>query len=120
MHKVDGFELEFTSRTSWKANRYVNRTLIDTVPVAWTKGFRHDKASKTTLAEVWYQNPADLQSMLARSEPFVIALAAAKDYEPTTIEFKEFRGVFEVQATGRSLSPISIETIVLRRLKAKD
>ena len=33
-------------------------------------------------------------------------------------QFKEFRGVFEVAPTGRLLSENSLETKVLRRVKA--
>jgi hypothetical protein len=34
-HSVDGFDLKYTSRTSWKAERRERGTLIDIVPVTW-------------------------------------------------------------------------------------
>lgn len=39
-HLVDGFGLKFTSRTSWKAQRYEFGSKIDVIPVTWTKGLQ--------------------------------------------------------------------------------
>jgi hypothetical protein len=53
-------------------------------------------------------------------EPFVVAVAAAKDYSRHPHEFDGFRALFEVVPTGRILSENSIETKVLRRVTSRD
>ena len=87
--------------------------LVDTVPVTWTKG--RWQAGSDVFQEVWFQNEADLEAHRTRTEPFRVALAIAKDYNEHPHQFQEFRGIFEVQATGERLSDISIQTKVLRR-----
>jgi hypothetical protein len=47
-----------------------------------------------------------------------VALAVAHDYEVQPHKFRQFVGIFEVAATGKVLSDISIETEVLRRIQA--
>jgi hypothetical protein len=47
-----------------------------------------------------------------------VALAIAHDYAVQPHAFKEFVGVFEVVATGKIVSDISIETEVRRRVQA--
>ena len=88
--------------------------LIDAIPVTWTHGRKGD------VQEVWYQNAAELEAARLGSAPFVVAVAHAKDPEAEPPEFHEFRGVFEVLATGKRLSEQSIETKVIRRLRAGD
>jgi hypothetical protein len=51
-------------------------------------------------------------------KPFIVALAIAKDYNVMPHAFDEFRGLFEVVTTGKTLSTNSIETRVLRRDRA--
>jgi hypothetical protein len=116
-HEVDGYDLTFTSRTSWKAERRRGGKLIDVVPVTWTKGIRGN--GKIEFLEVWLRSK-ELKEYNSRTEPFVVALAIAKDYNQTPHSFQEFRGLFEVQATGTLLSDRSIETRVLRRIKRTD
>jgi hypothetical protein len=112
-HTVDGYDLTFTSRRSWKAHRRVRGRLIDVVPVTWTKGRRQDPVSKEIFQEVWYQDPSEMAARLSDPTPFVVALATAKDYNVLPHAFHEFRGLFEVVATGKSLGPHSIETKVI-------
>ena len=117
-HVVDGFELKFTSRTSWKAARYASGRLVDIVPVTWTKGRRQELGSAEVFQEVWYQAHAELEERNSDPTPFIVALAIAKDYAEMPRQFKEFRGVFEVAPTGKLLSENSLETKVLKRVKA--
>lgn len=113
-HSIDGYDLTFTSRRSWKANLRARGKIIDIIPVTWTHGRKGD------VQEVWYQNPDELEEARLRDVPFVVALAHAKDPYAEPSEFHEFRGVFEVIATGGRLGEQSIETKVIRRLKADD
>ena len=117
-HVVDGFDLTFTSRTSWKAERRLGGKIIDIVPVTWTKGRRQDPSTKEVFQEVWYQNHHEMISQKGSHDPFVVAVARAKDYTKFPHEFAEFVAMFEVIATGVVLSDKSIETKVIRRLRA--
>jgi hypothetical protein len=116
-HEVDGFDLTFTSRRSWKATRRAAGQIVDVVPVTWTKGRRQDPTSKEIMQEVWYQNPAELEAARTSIAPFVVALAVAKDYSVLPHAFQEFRGIFEVVSTGEQLTPQSIQTRVVRRMQ---
>lgn len=112
-HRVDGFDLTFTSRTSWKAERRARGRVIDVVPVVWTKD--RCQAGSSVYQGVSYQSRDEMEKRLADPSPFAVALAVAKDYAKHPHEFKEFVGVFEVTATGERLSDNSIQTRVLRR-----
>ena len=117
-HPVDGYELKFTSRRSWKAERRRRGRVVDIIPVTWTKGRRVDEATREILQEVWYQDEKEMADQAADPRPFVVALATAHDYSTLPHAFKEFVGVFEVSATGNILSKHSIETKLLQRCRA--
>jgi len=117
-HPVDGFDLKFTSRRSWKAERREHGRLVDVVPVTWTKGRRVDAETKELFQEVWYQDPRKLAARAADPTPFVVALAVAHDYSVLPHAFKQFTGTFEVAPTGKFLTEHSLETRVLRRVRA--
>jgi hypothetical protein len=51
---------------------------------------------------------------------FFVAAAARKDPRRAPDKFKEFVGVFEVQATGEILSDWSIETKIVREIREAD
>jgi hypothetical protein len=116
-HAVDGFDLTFTSHTSWKAKRRERGKAIDIIPVTWTKGRRQTAGGP--YQEVWYQDPEEMKQRAADPAPFVVALAAAKDYAIHPHAFKEFVGLFEVTATGEILSDNSIQTQVLQRVRGR-
>jgi hypothetical protein len=116
-HVVDGFEVTFTSRRSWKANVRLHNRLVAVAPVTWTKG--RWQVGGDVFQEVWFHNQADLESHRSSTDPFIVALAIAKDYNEHPHQFEEFRGIFEVQSTGQQLSEISIQTKVLRRFTAR-
>ena len=118
-HDVDGFDLKFTSRTSWKAERRLHGQLLDVIPVTWTKGFKREKISGDTTLTVWFQKPSDLEYRQSSRDPFVVALAIAHNYEEHPHRFKEFRAIYEVVATGTRIDHECIETRVLRRLSPR-
>jgi len=119
-HSVDGFDLRFTGRTSWKAERRLHNRTLDIVPVTWTKGRRQDPSSKEVFLEVWYRSPEELKYRVADPNAFVVALATAKDYRKFPHVFDQFVGLFRVISTGIPLSENSIETSVLERVRAKE
>ena len=115
-HKADGFGLKFTARRSWMALRSLAGRVIDRVPVAWTKGFR--SVGQKRYLEVAYRDSAELAAQQSSTQPFVVAVARAKDYKEYPHRFETFVALFWVKSTGRRLSDNSIETEVLSRLKA--
>jgi hypothetical protein len=119
-HYVDGFELKFTSRTSWKAERRLLNQKLDIVPVTLTKGWRPVASSKEVFLEVWYRNTEELKDRAADPNAFVVALAKAKNNREFPPVFDEFVGIFRVIPTGIPLSENSIETKVLERVRAKE
>jgi len=136
---VDGYELRFVSHTQ-SAERRLNGRLIDVIPVAWVASWRNGPPpdmrsppappSKTktppkrpppreAFVEIHFGDVTEMESQ-KKAPPFVVALALAR---PAGEKAKrggvaEFRGVFEVQATGVELSANSLETRVIRRVTA--
>jgi len=115
-HAVDGYDLAFTSRTSWKAERRRKGQLIDIVPMTWTKGWR--RTSEGIFLRVWFRHDTDLQNYNARIDPFIVAVAVAKNYTRVPHKFAAFTALFRVVATGKILSERSIETRLLDRVRA--
>jgi hypothetical protein len=129
---VDGFELKFVSRLR-KAERRHNGRLIDTIPVTWASTWRQAPPVKSSAApkgakaaaaapkeiflEVWYQDAAEMEARKADAAPFIVAVATTKGDEGKPEKFAEFRGVFEVIATGEVLGPNSLESKIIRRAK---
>jgi hypothetical protein len=118
-HQVDGFQVEFTNRRSWKAElRFQGRKRV--VPVTLTKGRRPGASSKEVFLEVWYRNASELKSRQGDENAFIVALAKAKDDHASPPEFDSFVGIFRVIPTGVVLSETSIETKILTRVRAQD
>lgn len=131
---IDGFELKYVSRLR-KAERRQNGRLIDTIPVTWAKTWRQAPPVAPTAApkgarvtkmaapprdiflEVWYQDAAEMEARKGDGAPFFVALATTSEVAGKPDKFSEFRGVFEVTATGEALSPNSLESKVIRRAK---
>lgn len=116
-HASDNLEMTFTHRGSWKGHIWSRGTIIDTVPISWTKGWVVDKISGSIFLEVWFQKEEELLSAMNSEEPFKVAVGVADDYDAFPHSFKEYRGLFLVQATGERISNISIRTRVLDRVK---
>ena len=114
---IDGFNLKFTSKRCWKAERRQYGRLLDVIPVTWTKGRRTD-GQERVLQEVWYSDRAELERRAADPRPFIVALAKADDTSVLPHESREFVGLFEVVPTGNILSGLSLETEVRRRVRA--
>ena len=116
-HLADGFGLKFTSRRSWEAARSYRGKVIDIETITWKRdyGTRNGKFCQT----VYFQDLYELEMMIFGKEPFVIALADAKDYSVSPLSFGKFIGVFEVRSTGKTLGPHSIETEIIKRVRAE-
>lgn len=119
-HSVGGLDLKYTSRTSWKAEIRSHGQVVAIVPVTWTRGRHTESGGKDVFQEVWFQDPEEMEAHRTVAEPFIVAVAVAKDYDQHPHEFRDFQAVFEVVATGDVCSEKSIDTKVLRRLTIKD
>ena len=64
------------------------------IPVTWTKGFR--KIGRRFHLEIWLNNPEELAKHTASKDPFVVALAVARNYTNFPHSFKEFHGVLKL------------------------
>src|SRR5688572_13804799 len=113
---IDGFILKFNTRTRMAERRWGDS--VDLVPVIWLKEWRQgpaprrEKDSKTpprrdSFVAVHCAEPTDVPVRAADKQPFVVALATTKAKGEGAEGFGEFRGVFEVVATGVTLSPES-------------
>jgi hypothetical protein len=116
-HLVDGFELSLPRARSWKAERRQYGRRIDEVPLTWTTG-RRGGAGDKVFQEVWYKDRAELERRAADPRPFVVLLATTDDRTILPHAPKAFVGLFEVAATGKILSCLSLETEVRRRVRA--
>jgi hypothetical protein len=115
-HEIDGYELAFTGRKSWKAEWRLEGKVIGIIPVTWTKAMQQNEGDR--LLEVWIRDPVEREKYRNQKEPFVVALAEAKDYQIQPHSFRRFLGIYEVVATGNMMDHDSIETKVKRRLYA--
>jgi hypothetical protein len=116
IHDVDGFQLRFTGRNTWRAECRSKDGQHSVVPVAWEHNLR--MSGEEDLLEFRYRKKyrGEMDAHLADGKPFVVAIAKAKDPKATPKDFKEFKCLFEVVATGRRLSDRTIEARVLRRI----
>lgn len=119
-HSVGGLDLKYTSRTSWKAEIRSHGKVVAIAPVTWTKGRYTKQNSQEVFQQVWFQNADELEEHRTSTDPFIVAVALAKDYSRHPHEFQDFQAVFEVVATGEIWDDKSIETKVIRRVTSKD
>lgn len=119
-HRVAGFDLKFTGRTSWKAELRFQSQKLDVVPVTLARGRRKGSSPQEVFLEVWYRDADGLKSRQADPNSFVVALARAKDDRVSPPEFDSFVGLFRVISTGLLLSETSIETRIFERVRAPD
>lgn len=119
-HSVGGLDLKYTSRTSWKAEIRCHGEVVAIAPVTRTKGRYTKQNGNEVFQQVWFQNADELEEHRASTDPFIVAVAVAKDYSRHPHEFQDFQAVFEVVATGEIWDDKSIETKVIRRLTSRD
>ena len=120
-HELEGFDLSFTHRRSWKAYLVQRGQPTQVIPVTWGEHMRPEPATKAVYLPVWFQNPVEMESVRLAGEPFIVATARAKPQEPDyegRPQFDEFTGVFRVIPTGEHEDVNCIWTRVLERLRA--
>ena len=117
-HRIDGFTADFTHRGSWKAHLYRDGTLVDTVPVTWTKGTRRETATKEWFQRVWFSKQEEIDAALTNPKPFLVIVALAEEYRILPHSVKHMNAVYRVIPTGESAEPQTIECKVLERIRA--
>lgn len=117
-HDLDGFEVSYTSRTSWKAYISDDGKVLATAPVTWTKGTR--RQGQEWFQRVWFQKNDEAEKHDASKEPFIVLVAQAHDYEVHPHAFKHFNCIYEVVALGQGVKEQSIECKVIRRIRYGD
>lgn len=117
-HQLDGFELKFTSRRSWKAERRHNGKLLDIVPVTWSKDLHRDGKQKFLL--VHFTNTDESEKYRTQQKSYIVAVAEAKDYSAEKLSFSKFTALYEVVSTGKKLNDHSIETRIIGRVGAEN
>lgn len=108
MHKVDGFELEFTARTSWTARVYKGGKEVADVPVAWADQMIWDRTAKAPGEFiVWFTTTLKAADWAQRSEA-IIAIAHAVDPTEQPRRFKQFSRLYKVQPLDVTENPLAV------------
>jgi hypothetical protein len=92
-HTVDGYDLSYVHRGSWKANRSYRGEVVDQVPVAWRRDYT---PGKPPLLKIWFKDVNEAEQRLQTGEPFVAALAIKK---PGGASATAIQRLFEVMPT---------------------
>jgi hypothetical protein len=97
-------------------NRYQSGKLLDRIPSAWAHTWRPGKPPKL---EVWFVDEKEMRARHESREPFVVALAKAKDPDADSKTVEKFQGIFRVRPIGDPLQEgryTGLLTEVLERL----
>src|SRR5687768_10225820 len=102
-HDVDGYQLAFTGRNTWRAEWREGTKLLGVVPVT------------RDVDRVWYRKRYwdEMETRLADKRPFVIALSMQEGTKRGERKFKGFRALYEVVATGKRDGAWGIETRIV-------
>lgn len=120
VHFVDGFEVKFTSRRSWKAEVRKDGKLVATVPVTWSDAVWKSQKSPDMFQKVWFTNNAELEARRNSRDPFIVAVASTKQPNQRPAKFGKFERIIKVVATGKFSGERCIETRVLSQLAGND
>lgn len=114
MTGVDGFEVAFTHRGSWKAALSAPSMLPDTIPVAWKSDYLRTDGQWQLF--IWFKDPEEVNSLMSAGGSFRVALAT-KNEDGSTAS-KNIIGVFWVTPVSKSPSPrLGLHCLVESRAK---
>ncbi len=73
---IDGFDIAYTHRGSWKANRIFRGKTVDEIPVAWKEDYRTGAPGPSLT--IWFKDENEAGERLAAGIKFVAALSQKK------------------------------------------
>lgn len=114
MHKVDGLELEFTSRRSWRVDVYRDGKKIGNIPVAWMDSVVFDKvAGRPTELLVWHTSEEVAKEWVKERSSVVVIAESRNPPKEQPREFKQFNRLCRVEpiATGDACNPVRAKFI---------
>lgn len=92
MHNVDGYNLEFTSRKSWRARLYVQGKYLDEIPVGWARNMSPVEGVK--MLSLHLKSLEECERRMKSAAPFKVAIALQRN--PEVNKVSAISGVFEV------------------------
>ncbi|MBF0269944.1 MAG: hypothetical protein HQL44_15270 [Alphaproteobacteria bacterium] len=111
MHRVDGYDLEFTARTSWMARVHKNGQELAEVPVAWADQMTWDRAAKAPGEFlVWLTTAKKAEEWLKMGET-IIAVAQAIDPCEKPRRFKQFSRLYRVLPVSKTDDPLAVRAL---------
>lgn len=111
---VDGYEVAYTHRGSWKASMHLHGHHIADIPIAWDRDLSGRKAGEQTLL-VWFEKPTEAAAILQAKDRFVAALSKWADGKGRT---ENIKGLFLVTPVSATDDPTCILCNVLERVRA--
>jgi hypothetical protein len=108
---IDGYEVAYTHRGSWKASRTLNGVHLDDVPVAWSSDWVPPSLT------VLFKTPEEAELILSLGKPFVVAVATKKDDGSSSSS--NINGLFRVQPLS-AVGEAGVKCEVLLRVKASE
>jgi hypothetical protein len=88
---INGYELAYLHRGSWKARRSVRGIVLDEIPVAWDKDWTQ---GKPPVLKVWFKDFGEALSLINSNQPFTVAVAKRK---PGGASSEDINRLFEVK-----------------------
>lgn len=113
---IDGYEVAYTHRGSWKASMHLDGHHLADIPIAWDRDLSGREAGKQTLL-VWFERPVEAARILETKEQFVAALSKWADGKGRT---ENIKGLFLVVPSSATDDPTCLLCNVLGRVRASD
>jgi hypothetical protein len=136
-YPIDGFHIQFQLPygSNWKAIIWRNGRALGLAPVTWGHFPHHKFENGIHYQKVYFKDYEEMTDIVKSKKDFAIAIGRCKALPNTPtntdwyqeddgfrgqrVEFVEFTCIYRVRPTGHILTPRSIETIVVDRLRNK-
>lgn len=117
MVAINGYDVTYTHRASWKANRSYKGNVIDKVPVAWDRDWIKLPGKPPSLV-VWFENPKEASERLSAGIQFVVAVAKKVE---TGSSSANIHGLFDVAPVELTADPKAVRcTVLAKSMPPKD
>jgi hypothetical protein len=112
VNTVNGFDVAYTHRGSWKAHRRLKGTIVDEIPVAWDRDW---KAGQPPSLIVWFEDPEEAAGRLAAGAEFTVAVAKKTGLSASSANIN---GLFKVLPIQLSPDPQGVCCNVVGKCEA--